>query len=76
MFVTHSFGASDFPNEAVHFQTIIKAEEEDHFKVEGELKNSYQPQQLTATPTKSFHCFQLKSSLPRCKEGKLACKSF
>ena len=75
--MTHSFGASDFPDEAGHFQTIIKAEEGDHSKVEGELKNSYQPQQLTATPTKSFHhCFQLKSSLPKCKEGKLACKSF
>ena len=60
MFITQDFGASDFPDEAGNFKSVLEADEKDRFKVKGELKNSYQPpQQLIVTPTPSFHRFNL-----------------
>ena len=41
--MTQDFGVSDFPDRAGHFKSIIEADKQDRFKVEGELK------QLSAT---------------------------
>ena len=38
MFIAQNFGACDFPNEAGNFQSVIKIDEDDCFKVEANLK--------------------------------------
>ena len=41
IFILQYFGASDFADEVGNFQSIIAADEDDCFKVEGELKTSF-----------------------------------
>ena len=60
-FSSHKISRSpDFPDEAGNFKSVLEVEEEDRFKAEGELKNSYQPpRQLTIMPIPSFRTFNL-----------------